>query len=188
MNASMIRRLIAKDLFLMRWPLAGSVAAGLVSIAVMPLSRVSAFVGFVSLICVLVILNITLVMGGVVQERKDKVLDPPDDALSGRGGSARGSCRGGGRRTADRGGHGRRDPFGRVAQADQLQHHADSGGSALLAPGRRGGQPQPRLQLTVLDAETVLRRLLASDTSVRDVEVRQAGLAEAFVELTREAA
>ena len=58
----------------MRWLLAGSVAAGLVSIAVMPLSSVSAFVGFVSLICVLVILNITLVMSGVVQERKDKVL------------------------------------------------------------------------------------------------------------------
>jgi ABC-type multidrug transport system ATPase subunit/peptidoglycan/LPS O-acetylase OafA/YrhL len=45
-----------------------------------------------------------------------------------------------------------------------------------------------KLQLTVLDAETVLRRLLASDMSVRDVEVRQAGLAEAFVELTKEAA
>jgi ABC-type multidrug transport system ATPase subunit/peptidoglycan/LPS O-acetylase OafA/YrhL len=45
-----------------------------------------------------------------------------------------------------------------------------------------------RLRLTVVDAELVLRRLLASDASVRDVEVRQAGLAEAFVQLTREAA
>ena len=35
---------------------------------------VSAYVGGVSLICVMVILNIFLVMSGVVQERKDKVL------------------------------------------------------------------------------------------------------------------
>ena len=40
----------------------------------MPLSVVSAYVGGVSLICTLVILNIFLVMSGVVQERKDKVL------------------------------------------------------------------------------------------------------------------
>ncbi len=59
-----------------------------------------------------------------------------------------------------------------------------------------GGWPQvvevrsraQRLQVTVVEAEAVLRRLLASDASVRDIEVRQAGLAEAFVELTKEAA
>ncbi len=45
-----------------------------------------------------------------------------------------------------------------------------------------------RLRITVVDAEDVLRRLLASDAEVRDVEVRQAGLAEAFGELTKEAA
>ncbi|HEX7831456.1 MAG TPA: acyltransferase family protein [Thermoanaerobaculia bacterium] len=45
-----------------------------------------------------------------------------------------------------------------------------------------------RLRITVVDAEDVLRRLLASDASVRDIEVRQAGLAEAFAELTKEAA
>ena len=49
-------------------------SAALVAIAIMPLGRVSAYVGGVSLICVLVILNIFLVMSGVVQERKDKVL------------------------------------------------------------------------------------------------------------------
>jgi ABC-2 type transport system permease protein len=74
MNASMVRRLIAKDLFLVRWILAASVASGLVAIAIMPLSPVSAFVGGVSVICILVILNISLVMSSVVQERKDKVL------------------------------------------------------------------------------------------------------------------
>ena len=39
----------------------------------MPLGTVTAYVGCVSLICVLVILNIFLVMTAVVQERKDKV-------------------------------------------------------------------------------------------------------------------
>ena len=45
-----------------------------------------------------------------------------------------------------------------------------------------------RLQITVVDAEAVVRRLLAADAAVRDLEIRQAGLAEAFTELTREAA
>ena len=39
----------------------------------MPLGTVTAYVGFVSLICAIVILNIFLVMTAVVQERKDKV-------------------------------------------------------------------------------------------------------------------
>ncbi len=45
-----------------------------------------------------------------------------------------------------------------------------------------------RLQITAIDAEGVLRRLLAADEHVRDLEVRQAGLAEAFADLTKEAA
>jgi ABC-type multidrug transport system ATPase subunit len=45
-----------------------------------------------------------------------------------------------------------------------------------------------RLQITVVDAEDVVRRLLAADAGVRDLEIRQAGLAEAFTELTKEAA
>jgi ABC-type transport system involved in multi-copper enzyme maturation permease subunit len=40
----------------------------------MPFGPVLAYVGGVSLICTLVILNITVVMSAVVQERKDKVL------------------------------------------------------------------------------------------------------------------
>jgi len=43
-----------------------------------------------------------------------------------------------------------------------------------------------RLTITVNNAESVLRRLLAADQNVREVEVRSAGLAEAFVELTQE--
>jgi ABC-type multidrug transport system ATPase subunit/peptidoglycan/LPS O-acetylase OafA/YrhL len=45
-----------------------------------------------------------------------------------------------------------------------------------------------RLHVTATDAEAVVRRLLVADQGVRDLEVRQAGLAEAFTELTKEAA
>jgi ABC-type multidrug transport system ATPase subunit len=44
------------------------------------------------------------------------------------------------------------------------------------------------LQITAHDAEAVVRRLLAADDQVGDLEVRQAGLAEAFTVLTKEAA
>jgi ABC-type multidrug transport system ATPase subunit/peptidoglycan/LPS O-acetylase OafA/YrhL len=45
-----------------------------------------------------------------------------------------------------------------------------------------------RLLITASDAEGVVRRLLATDPEVRRLDVREAGLAEAFNELTREAA
>ncbi len=44
------------------------------------------------------------------------------------------------------------------------------------------------LKITVIDAESILRRLLAADAGVSRLEVRQAGLAEAFTHLTKEAA
>jgi ABC-type uncharacterized transport system ATPase subunit len=47
---------------------------------------------------------------------------------------------------------------------------------------------QERLQITATDAEGVVRRLLAADSALGRLEVRQAGLNEAFNELTREAA
>jgi ABC-type multidrug transport system ATPase subunit/peptidoglycan/LPS O-acetylase OafA/YrhL len=47
---------------------------------------------------------------------------------------------------------------------------------------------QGRLQITATDAEDVVRRLLAADAALGRLEVRQAGLNEAFNELTREAA
>lgn len=74
MNGSIVRRLILKDLYLVRWMIAGSIAAGVAAVAMMPLGKTSAYVGGVSLVCVLILLNIFLVMGGVVQEKKDKVL------------------------------------------------------------------------------------------------------------------
>ena len=45
-----------------------------------------------------------------------------------------------------------------------------------------------RLVLVATDAEHVVRRLLDSDPTLRRLEVREAGLSEAFNELTREAA
>jgi len=44
------------------------------------------------------------------------------------------------------------------------------------------------LQIESPAVEAVLRRLLAADPGVRELEVRRAGLAEAFVQITREAA
>jgi ABC-type multidrug transport system ATPase subunit/peptidoglycan/LPS O-acetylase OafA/YrhL len=45
-----------------------------------------------------------------------------------------------------------------------------------------------RLQIVARDADDVVRRLLAADTSLHDLEVERAGLAEAFTEITQEAA
>lgn len=45
-----------------------------------------------------------------------------------------------------------------------------------------------RLILTTADAEGLVRRLLAADAGLTDLEVRRAGLAEAFAELTEERA
>jgi len=45
-----------------------------------------------------------------------------------------------------------------------------------------------RLQIVTRDADDVVRRLLAADASLRDLEVQRAGLAEAFTEITQEAA
>lgn len=72
--SAIVRQLILKDLYLLRWMIVASILAGGVSIAIMPVSRVAAYVGAVSLMCTLIVLNIFLVMNSVVQERKDKVL------------------------------------------------------------------------------------------------------------------
>ena len=74
MSAHIVRQLILKDLYLFRWMVVGSIVAGAAAIAILPLSEVSGYVGAVSLICTLIVLNIFLVMHGVVQEKKDKVL------------------------------------------------------------------------------------------------------------------
>lgn len=50
---------------------------------------------------------------------------------------------------------------------------------------RRDGD---RLEIVTDSAEAVVRQLLFEDSALRDLEVQRAGLAEAFVEITREAA
>lgn len=45
-----------------------------------------------------------------------------------------------------------------------------------------------RVTIMTAEAENVLRRLLSADAQLANLEVQQAGLAEAFVELTKEAA
>jgi ABC-type multidrug transport system ATPase subunit len=45
-----------------------------------------------------------------------------------------------------------------------------------------------KLAITAVDAESVVRRLLAADDGLRHLEVRQAALADAFTELTKRAA
>ena len=74
MTHSVVRQLVLKDLYLVRWMVAGSLAGGAVALGLMPLGPVPSYVSAVTLICVLVILNIVLVMSSIVQERKDKVL------------------------------------------------------------------------------------------------------------------
>ena len=44
-----------------------------------------------------------------------------------------------------------------------------------------------RLHITAVEAEAVVRRLLAADLQLRELEVQRAGLGEAFAELTRDA-
>ena len=42
------------------------------------------------------------------------------------------------------------------------------------------------MQITASNAEDVVRRLLAADAELESLEVRRAGLSEAFAELTQE--
>jgi ABC-2 type transport system permease protein len=73
MSRSVTRQLILKDLYLARWLILGALLGGTVSLAMLPLSRVSFYVGCVTFICVLIILNVILVMASVVAERKERV-------------------------------------------------------------------------------------------------------------------
>jgi len=49
-------------------------------------------------------------------------------------------------------------------------------------------ESQGRMSITTSNAESLVRRLLASDSQLAELEVRRAGLSEAFSELTQEAA
>ena len=54
-------------------------------------------------------------------------------------------------------------------------------------PGVRSAvRDRARIEVLADDAEAVLRRLLAEDAALSDLDVRRAGLADAFLEITRE--
>ena len=73
MTGSIFGQLALKDLYLTRWIVLGSIAAGAISLAMMPFDVVAFYVGSVSFVCVLIVLNIFLVTSSVMQEKKDKV-------------------------------------------------------------------------------------------------------------------
>jgi hypothetical protein len=50
------------------------------------------------------------------------------------------------------------------------------------------GGGERRLEISAVGAEPIVRRLLAADDQLRELEVGRAGLAEAFVQITKEAA
>lgn len=72
MNGSVVRQLILKDLFLLRWLSLGALVGGVFAAGLMSLSSLAINSGGVLVICTLIVLNIFLVMFGVIQERKDK--------------------------------------------------------------------------------------------------------------------
>lgn len=69
---SIVSRLILKDLYLGRWLIGSTLLAGVASLGTMPLSNAGYYVGSVSLLCVLIVLNIFVNFQFVIAERKDK--------------------------------------------------------------------------------------------------------------------
>jgi ABC-2 type transport system ATP-binding protein len=72
----------------------------------------------------------------------------------------------------------------RVACATTLDLAAIEAWPDITTASRDGTQ----VSITTPDAEAVVRRLLAADPALADLEVRRAGLSEAFAELTQEPA
>jgi ABC-2 type transport system permease protein len=72
MSRPIAAHLILKDLYLGRWLIGGTLLAGLVSLAMLPLSSVGYYVGSISLLCVLIVLNLFIVFQLVIAERKEK--------------------------------------------------------------------------------------------------------------------
>jgi hypothetical protein len=71
MNASMIRRLVTKDLYLYRWFIVGATLAGLASLFV---SGLHGMTGLILFMTTIVALGIFIAMYGILVERKEKTL------------------------------------------------------------------------------------------------------------------
>lgn len=75
MNTGMIKRLVQKDWYFYRWPIAFYIAAGLACIAALGNGGEGAFyAGSVGLLTVLISAGIHLIMGTVVEERREHTL------------------------------------------------------------------------------------------------------------------
>jgi ABC-type transport system involved in multi-copper enzyme maturation permease subunit len=72
--SALVGPLIRKDLFLVRWVVLGTLAAGFVALALLPLGGILTYAGGVSLVCALIILEIFVVLHGVAQERRERML------------------------------------------------------------------------------------------------------------------
>ena len=72
----------------------------------------------------------------------------------------------------------------RISCLSRLASEAIAAWPEVRSVARDGG----RIEIITDAAETVVRQLLFEDSDVSELEVRRAGLAEAFVEITREAA
>lgn len=72
MSRSIVTRLLLKDLHFARHLIIGSIVLGFGCLGLSTLGPIGFYVGTVSLLCVLIILNIFLVTAGVVNERKER--------------------------------------------------------------------------------------------------------------------
>jgi hypothetical protein len=72
MSASVVRRLVLKDLYMSRWLIGGTIVSGLGSLYVCTLSKVGFSFGSVTFISTLIVLSVLIAMLGVFQERKDR--------------------------------------------------------------------------------------------------------------------
>ena len=75
MNALLVKRLVLKDWYLQRWPVAGTLAGGIASVALVAAGTAAAtYMGFVLILSVLIIIGVHLAMATVLSERKEQTL------------------------------------------------------------------------------------------------------------------
>jgi hypothetical protein len=73
MNTSIVRQLIAKDLFLLRPMIVGALVIGAIGIALMPFGELQFFIGWIVLLIATLLHGIFTTAVGVITERKDRV-------------------------------------------------------------------------------------------------------------------
>ena len=73
MNTSIVRQLIAKDLYLLRPMIVGAFVVGGIGIALMPFGELSFFIGWIIVLIAILLHGIFATAVGVITERKDRV-------------------------------------------------------------------------------------------------------------------